>query len=114
MRYLPKSRADREAMLRAIGVSSIDDLFAPIPSEYRLKRDLHVPREMAESEIIDWFHQRARENGDASEDEVRCPSSRLLFRDICDAGLVSSMEQKIPLRSAPGWRIRFSPEQVSS
>jgi glycine dehydrogenase subunit 1 len=65
MRYLPKSRADREAMLRAIGVSSIDDLFAPIPSEYRLKRDLHVPREMAESEIIDWFHQRARENGDA-------------------------------------------------
>jgi glycine dehydrogenase subunit 1 len=64
MRYLPKSAADREAMLKAIGVRSIDDLFSPIPAEYRLKRDLKVPRQMAESEIVDWFRQRSRENGD--------------------------------------------------
>ena len=30
MRYLPKSPADREAMLKAIGARSIDDLFASI------------------------------------------------------------------------------------
>src|SRR5213082_1445360 len=64
MRYLPKSVADREAMLKAIGARSIDDLFSPIPAEYRLKRDLKVPRQMAESEIVDWFRQRSRENGD--------------------------------------------------
>jgi glycine dehydrogenase subunit 1 len=64
MRYLPKSRADREAMLKAIGARSIDDLFAPIPAEYRLNRDLKVPRQMAESEIVDWFRERSRENGD--------------------------------------------------
>ena len=64
MRYLPKSPADRKAMLQAIGVSSIDDLFAPIPAEYRLNRDLKVPRQMAESEIVDWFRERSRENGD--------------------------------------------------
>src|SRR5438445_3387730 len=64
MRYLPKSPADREAMLKAIGARSIDDLFSPIPAEYRLQRDLKVPRQMAESEIIDWFRQRAKENGD--------------------------------------------------
>jgi len=64
MRYLPKSPADREAMLRAIGSRSIDDLFAPIPPEYRLNRDLKVPRQMAESEIVDWFRERSRENGD--------------------------------------------------
>src|SRR6266704_5676722 len=64
MRYLPKSPADREAMLKAIGVNSIDDLFAPIPAEYRLNRDLKVPRQMAESEIVDWFRERSRENGD--------------------------------------------------
>jgi glycine dehydrogenase subunit 1 len=64
MRYLPKSPADREAMLRAIGSRSIDDLFAPIPPEYRLNRDLNVPRQMAESEIVDWFRERSRENGD--------------------------------------------------
>ena len=55
MRYLPKSPADRAQMLREIGIQSIDDLFAPIPAEYRLKRDLKVPRQMAESEIIDFF-----------------------------------------------------------
>ncbi len=64
MRYLPKSPADREAMLKAIGVRSIDDLFSPIPSEYRLARDLGVPRQMAESEIVDWFKLRSKENGD--------------------------------------------------
>ncbi|PYV84406.1 MAG: aminomethyl-transferring glycine dehydrogenase subunit GcvPA [Acidobacteria bacterium] len=64
MRYLPKSPADRKAMLKAIGVNSIDDLFAPIPAEYRLNRDLKVPRQMAESEIVDWFRERSRENGD--------------------------------------------------
>jgi glycine dehydrogenase subunit 1 len=64
MRYLPKSPADRKAMLNTIGVGSIDDLFAPIPAEYRLNRDLKVPRQMAESEIVDWFRERSRENGD--------------------------------------------------
>jgi glycine cleavage system P protein (glycine dehydrogenase) subunit 1 len=64
MRYLPKSPADRAAMLKAIGARSIDDLFAPIPPEYRLNRDLKIPRQMAESEIVDWFRERSRENGD--------------------------------------------------
>jgi glycine dehydrogenase subunit 1 len=64
MRYLPKSPADRKAMLEVIGARSIDDLFSPIPAEYRLKRDLKVPRQMAESEIVDWFRERSKENGD--------------------------------------------------
>src|SRR5947209_9892041 len=64
MRYLPKSPTDREAMLKAIGARSIHELFEPIPAQYRLKRDLNVPRQMAESEIMDWFDQCSRENGD--------------------------------------------------
>jgi glycine cleavage system P protein (glycine dehydrogenase) subunit 1 len=64
MRYLPKSTADREAMLKVIGARSVDDLFSPIPAEYRLNRELSIPRQMAESEIVDWFKQRAKENGD--------------------------------------------------
>src|SRR5438270_68040 len=64
MHYLPKSPADREALLKAIGARSIDDLFAPIPAENRLNRDLKVPRQMAESEIVDWYRERSRENGD--------------------------------------------------
>jgi glycine dehydrogenase subunit 1 len=55
MRYLPKSPAERLQMLAEIGAASIDDLFAVIPAEYRLDRDLDVPRQHAESEIIDYF-----------------------------------------------------------
>lgn len=51
-------------MLKAIGVDSIEDLFRPIPAEYRLRRDLKIPRQMAEAEIVEWFRERSRENGD--------------------------------------------------
>ncbi len=63
MRYLPKSDAERELMLREIGVRSIDDLFAPIPADFRVKGDLNLPRAFAESEIVDYFRQRSVENG---------------------------------------------------
>jgi glycine dehydrogenase subunit 1 len=63
MRYLPKSQSDREAMLGDIGVKSVDDLFAAIPAEYRLTRDLNIPRSYAESEIVEFFRDRAAENG---------------------------------------------------
>ena len=62
MRYLPKSPSDREAMLRDLGCGTIDDLFTPIPEEYRLNRDLAIPRQFGESEILDYFKQRAAEN----------------------------------------------------
>src|ERR1700739_2930865 len=62
MRYLPKSPAEREQMLKALGAKAIDDLFAIIPAEYRLTRDLDVPRQQAESEIIDYFKAAANKN----------------------------------------------------
>ena len=36
MRYLPKSPTDRAQMMSEIGIQSVDELFAPIPAEYRL------------------------------------------------------------------------------
>src|ERR1039457_515795 len=62
MRYLPKSPAERQQMLAAIGAKSIEDLFAIIPAEYRLDRDLDVPRQQAESEIIDYFRAAGQKN----------------------------------------------------
>jgi glycine dehydrogenase subunit 1 len=62
MRYLPKSPAERLQMLKEIGAASIDDLFAVIPAEYRLDRDLLVPRQQAESEIVDYFFRVAKRN----------------------------------------------------
>src|SRR5277367_2560530 len=62
MRYLPKSPADRATMLKEIGVEAIDDLFATVPAEYRLQHDLKVPRQLGESEIIDYFKHAASLN----------------------------------------------------
>src|ERR1700751_6365322 len=62
MRYLPKSPAEREQMLPAIGARSIDELFSIIPAEYRLARDLDVPRQMGESEIVGYFRAAAQKN----------------------------------------------------
>ena len=62
MRYLPKSDEERRAMLAEIGAESIEDLFAIIPAEYRLQRDLQVPRQQAESEIIDYFKAAEQRN----------------------------------------------------
>ena len=42
--------------------ASIDELFSSIPEEYRLTRDLNVPRQMGESEIVDHFKAAAQKN----------------------------------------------------
>src|ERR1700722_1606785 len=62
MRYLPKSDEERRQMLSEIGAASINDLFSSIPAEYRLGRDLIVPRQQAESEIVDYFRAAGQKN----------------------------------------------------
>ena len=86
MRYLPKSPADREAMLAEIGVPSIESLFETIPAEYRLTRDLCVPRQHSESEVLDCFRAFASNisSGDAAELATR-PAGKL-FASFLGAG----------------------------
>ncbi len=62
MRYLPKSPAERQEMLAAIGVKSVDELFSTIPEAYRLKKPLNLPGPLSEPEIIEYFQARAAEN----------------------------------------------------
>ena len=62
MRYLPKSPAERQQMLAAIGAQSIDELFACIPERYRLRGALKLPGPLSEAEVISYFKQRAGEN----------------------------------------------------
>jgi glycine dehydrogenase subunit 1 len=62
MRYLPKSPAERGAMLAAIGAKSIEDLFSAVPAAYRLKKPLQLPGPLSEAEIIQYFEQKGAEN----------------------------------------------------
>ncbi len=48
--YLGTSAAEREAMLRRIGVNSADDLFDAIPAAYRVP-DLHLPPALSEIDL---------------------------------------------------------------
>jgi glycine dehydrogenase subunit 1 len=62
MRYLPKSPAERQEMLAAIGVKSVEELFSSIPEKYRLKKPLNLPGPFSEQEVIRYFQERAAEN----------------------------------------------------
>ena len=62
MRYLPKSPSERQEMLAAIGVKSIDELFSSIPERYRLRAPLNIPGPLSEAEVIQYFKDRAAEN----------------------------------------------------
>src|SRR6266487_320677 len=62
MRYLPKSPAERQEMLAAIGAKSISDLFSGIPERYRLRAPLKIPGPYSEAEVIQYFSDRAAEN----------------------------------------------------
>jgi glycine dehydrogenase subunit 1 len=59
MRYLPLTDADRGAMLSAIGVSSIDDLFAELPSG---KPAFNLPTRKTELDVERILGAFAREN----------------------------------------------------
>jgi len=62
MRYLPKSPAERQEMLAAIGAKSIDELFSSIPERFRLREALKIPGPFSEAEVIQYFKERAAEN----------------------------------------------------
>lgn len=66
MSYLPHTDADRERMLGIIGVQSIEDLFADIPEEVRLKGLLNLPKGVDEITLYAHAQQLAARNLDAS------------------------------------------------
>src|SRR4051794_14600156 len=51
MRYLPLSDADRGEMLARIGVEAIDDLFADVPADERLRESLDLPGRKGELQV---------------------------------------------------------------
>jgi len=60
--YLSLTDRDRDEMLAAIGVSSIDELFAQIPEAVRFTGDLDVPPALAEAELVRHLEELAAKN----------------------------------------------------
>jgi glycine dehydrogenase subunit 1 len=65
VKFLPTSDREREQMLAAIGVSSIDDLFATVPAEVRQSPDLPAP--LSEIEIRRFLGGLAAKNASARD-----------------------------------------------
>jgi glycine dehydrogenase subunit 1 len=68
-RYTSATDADRQAMLDAIGVDSVDALFEDIPKDLRLEKPLDLPDGMSELDVYERLRELAGKNADA-ESEV--------------------------------------------
>jgi len=66
MRYIPVTCEQREAMLRAVGVSTVDELFAVIPEAVRLDGELALPDGLTEIELESHLRTLAYKNRPAS------------------------------------------------
>ena len=68
MSYLLNTPQDQQAMLEAIGVKSLDELFACIPEPLRLRRPLDLPPAMSEWELTQHMQSLAARNAHAGRE----------------------------------------------
>ena len=67
MTYLFNTPADERAMLEAIGVDAIEDLFALVPEELRLRHELNLPPALGEMELTAHLESLASRNRATSD-----------------------------------------------
>ena len=65
MTYIPNTDADRQAMMEAIGIGSVEELLTVIPEGVRLDRPLDLPSALSELELHDTLGEMAARNGSA-------------------------------------------------
>jgi glycine cleavage system P protein (glycine dehydrogenase) subunit 1 len=66
--YLSLTERDREEMLAAIGVSSVEELFRDIPAGVRFERELDLPPALGEQELSRHLEELAARNVDTSRE----------------------------------------------
>jgi glycine dehydrogenase subunit 1 len=62
MPYVPATEDELKAMLRAMGLERVEELFEPVPPEIRLKGPLNLPPAMSEPELMAHMRKMAEEN----------------------------------------------------
>ncbi len=67
-RYTSATEDDRRAMLDAIGVGSVEELFAEIPENVRFRERLDIPAGLSETEVFDHLRALAAKNVSADEE----------------------------------------------
>jgi glycine dehydrogenase subunit 1 len=65
--YILNTPEEQQQMLAAIGADSIEELFAAIPAELRLKRPLKIPAALSEFELTHHIRELAARNTSAAD-----------------------------------------------
>ena len=68
MSYLSLTDADRDAMLAAVGVGSVDELFRDVPERVRLGRRLDLEPALSEQELVAHLTELAERNVDSGKE----------------------------------------------
>src|SRR5687768_9054098 len=66
--FLSLTDEDRDEMLEAIGVSSVDELFRDIPQRVRFERELDLERALSEPELVKHLADLASRNAHTGEE----------------------------------------------
>jgi len=61
-KYFPHTEADLQAMMQAVGICSLDDLYAEVPEAIRFRGDYQLPETMSELEVRQLFEQLGSQN----------------------------------------------------
>lgn len=64
-RYMPMTETDRAEMLKVIGVSSVDELFADIPEKVRFQGDYNIKKAKSETSLTKEMSKLASKNANA-------------------------------------------------
>lgn len=61
-KYIPGTSSGREDMLKAVGLSNVDELFSSIPDDVKLSGPLDLPESMSELEVSSKLRKMAKKN----------------------------------------------------
>jgi len=62
MGYVPNTPEDQQAMLTRLGLSTLEDLLAPVPENVRLRRPLELPQALSEPDLKRLLNGTAAKN----------------------------------------------------
>src|SRR5215470_3357121 len=62
MSYIPNTPEDQQAMLETLGLSTLEDLLAPVPEHVRLRRPLDLPPALSEPDLKRLLYSTAAKN----------------------------------------------------
>jgi glycine dehydrogenase len=101
-RHIGPNEADTKAMLKTIGVSSIDELISKtVPSSIRMNHELNIPPAMSEHEYLKHVKEISQKNK--------------VFASYIGQGYYDTITPSVILRNVfenPGWYTQYTPYQA--